>query len=493
MNPYPADHPDLTRFALDELPTADTPAFRSTVEQNPTLQAEVTAIQDLAHQLRAQAPLHDLRLTSQQRQQILQGPISKPIAPRPRPVTSPSPVGRSFGTYLISISRIAALVALVCSAYWLGFSSKSNTPPQLITVTLPAPAAAPASERISHAHPPSPTPLTAVPGPSVTDSPAAVPAPLATETLAATAKPAIEPSKPAEKALVTQKATATPAKPEPRKPATANPAQTLSALASHLGITEPAISLEFLNASRRAADSLELHPKRIRPATSAPANSLQAKPLSPNTKTETPQPAARNRPDLFVHAWRSDIASCPWNPTHRLLRITVQLPSDQESAQIGDHSYPLDIAFDPNNVREYRRLCSRHYPSPEAGHAGKIVVWYEFKPNGSAAESHDNGKHIASVRLTSARFTTQTIGPFDASQIQVLDRGKTWQQAREDFVFESAQVGLQLLLDGAPQNGALNHALVLQLAEHAAPTRGADRGHAHFIKTLRDLRKLTGP
>lgn len=487
MNPYSEDHPDLTRFALDELPTAESEAVKEALTHAPSLQAEVAAIQNIAHQLKAQAPLHDLRLTGAQRQRVLQGPITKPTAPRPR-AQQLKPRTRSGPWHFVrSLTRIAAAVALLLSAFWLGFTSKetksntasaaknlSNQDPEIATVVIPDP--------VSTARKDPADPL--VGRDLIAQAPAAPPPPenASADSIALTQT---EPT-------LTPPSRTAPQSDQPVATSDRTPAKAPTLVASSLGITEPTESTDFVNASRRSSDSLPLRPKNIRPqATSAASGKLQAKPLSPSDRNTPSVSPSRAKPTLFVHAWRSEVASCPWNSAHRLLRITIQLPSDQEAAQIGDHTYPLDITFDPNNVREFRRLCSRSYPSPEADQAGKLAVWYEFQPNGTAAETHGNGKHIANVRLAAARFTTQAVGPFDASQVQVLDRGQSWQEAREDFVFESAQVGLQLLLDGTAQTGHLNHRLVLELAEHSQASE-SDSSRGYFVKTLRELQKLTG-
>jgi hypothetical protein len=484
MNVYSEDHPDLTRFALDELPTADSAALSDALAHQPTLQAEVTAIQELALQLRAQAPLHDLRLTPQQRQRVLQGPIAKPTATRPRPQHLVQAPQRGAWSLLSAVTRIAAMVALLLSTFWLGFSVKEWQAPVRLPDTEPAIEPSTALATVTDLAESSPSPsepsvqeelatAPSVPPASTEAPPTLPPAPASTDSVAITEPAPLPP----EVNMAAAEIAPLDAKSKPT-------------LASSLGITEPSASVDFINASRRGSDTLALHPKRIRPPAPAASKHLQAKPLAPGSK---PGPAAapRGKPDLFVHAWRSEVASCPWNADHRLLRITVQLPSDQEAAQIGDHTYPLDITFDPNNVREFRRLCSRHYPSPEAGHAGKLVAWYEFQPNGSPAQSHGNGKHIANVRLAAAKFTTQAVGPFDATQVQVLDRGLRWQQAHEDFVFESAQVGLHLLMDGTPKIGQLNHQLVMQLAKHPQ-TADTDGSRAYFVQTLSEVQKLTG-
>jgi hypothetical protein len=171
--------------------------------------------------------------------------------------------------------------------------------------------------------------------------------------------------------------------------------------------------------------------------------------------------------------------------------VNLQFPADQEAVQIGDTDYPLEVAFDPNNVRQFRRLGTRHIPSPELRSAGQQVVWYEFRPNGSPASAHESGKLVATVRLPAARFTTQAIGPFDASRLQVIDRGQGWRQARDDFRFETAMLGLGLLLDGGLPGSDLNHQLLIQVAETAKGT-DPDGNRTRLVQALRQLAHLTG-
>ena len=93
--------------------------------------------------------------------------------------------------------------------------------------------------------------------------------------------------------------------------------------------------------------------------------------------------------------------------------------------------------------------------------------------------------------LPNARFTSQAVGPFDSSRLQVIDRGYSLQNAREDFVFETSVVGFGLLLRGEDQLGSLNHGLVLNLAKQA---KGADAGgeRARFIRLVQDAQRATG-
>jgi hypothetical protein len=83
------------------------------------------------------------------------------------------------------------------------------------------------------------------------------------------------------------------------------------------------------------------------------------------------------------------------------------------------------------------------------------------------------------------------VGPFDGSKLNVQDRGITWQAAREDFVFESAVVGLGMLLRGDHQSPGLDHRLVLTLAEKS---KGSDASgeRGRFIRQVNEVRRAAG-
>lgn len=466
MNDSSSDNPLLTRYALDELPVAEREAVCEWIESQPDLQAEVTEIQNLAEALRASAPLHDLRLTSSQRHRVLQPPARKPLPAAPRPVAV-RPV-RS-GSWLGSLARIAALVTFALTAFWMGRETRPTA--EQVLAEAP-PAETPATETAAES---SPTHLIKA------DLP---PAPAASEQIAkvepVVAEPVIETARPETKTQPAPAVAVVKASPQiafPRIPS--------------FGLTTTRADAPFINASRTAADLLPLHPRQLRQPPLVSAAKLEAKPVDPALaapKTETP---ARKKPDLYLHSWSAEVATCPWDPQLRLIRVNLQFPADQEAVQLGDPNYPLEVTFDPNNVRQFRRLGTRHVPSPEVRSAGHQVVWYEFRPNGSPAAAHESGKHIATVRLPAARFTTQAVGPFDATRLQVLDRGQDWRQARDDFRFETAMLGLGLLLDGGLPGSRLDHQLLIEVAESAKGT-DPEGSRARLVQALRQLAHLTG-
>ena len=99
---------------------------------------------------------------------------------------------------------------------------------------------------------------------------------------------------------------------------------------------------------------------------------------------------------------------------------------------------------------------------------------------------------MATVTVPNARFISQTVGPFDSSKLRALDRGQSWENARDDFVFETAIVGFGMLLRGEENLGSLNHELVLKLAEKAQGNAAKNDERTKFIKLVQEARRVTG-
>jgi hypothetical protein len=368
---------------------------------------------------------------------------------------------------MASVLRIAALLTLSFAAYWLGTQSQEKESPATVSTTPPqtdtTPPKTPTEHRIPADLPPAPV--------------------------------VVDPSKAIVSTLPEQPAPAAPVQPAvaqaPVVPLEEPPKNTFAKFPS-FGLVTAKANAPFINASKTPGDNTVVYPRRLRQPIEPASTQLEAKPLDPSASgTAQKESPARKKPGLYIHSWRSEVAACPWDSNLRLLRVNLQLPADQEAVQIGDSDYPLEIVFDPNNVRQFRRLGTRHIPSRELRSAGTQVVWYEFQPNGSPANSHETGKHIATVRLPSARFTTQTVGPFDGSSLQVLDRGQDWRTAREDFRFETAMLGLGILLDGGLPGGKLNHQLLLEVAE-TTPSKDPEDSRARLVQALRQLATWTG-
>ncbi|TDU81154.1 anti-sigma factor RsiW [Prosthecobacter fusiformis] len=480
MKSSPHENPDLTAYALGELHARQATEIHALLAACPVATHELEQVEAVTDALRQGAPIPQDRLLPEQRHAVLY-PTNLPrrmgpLMPRPIP-RKPS----IFRPIINGVIKAAAIVVLTGAAYIIGRHTGLGTAPEEIIVetAAPAPVIVPQETPVVAKEPEAMVALAPEADAPVIEEVEAIltPAPVSEKAeIAAISSPAPVPMVVA----------APSAKPDAvlTKPMAA-PVASISS--RPLPLTTPGRHVAFLSASRHPVDQFDLTPAQIRPRPAkVNKNSLLAAPAPIRQAPESKDNGKPRTPDLYIHSWKADVASCPWNEDHRLLRVTIQLPADQPAAMT-KASYPLRVTFDPNNVREYRQLCERHQPAAELRKAGTHVVWYEFLPNGSG----DGVKTVATVTLDKGHFTTQTVGPFDSTKLSIQDAGGAWTQAREDFVFDSAVVGFGLLMRGVPSTPQLDHGLVLRLAEQS---KGADvtgeRGR--FIKLVREAAGAAG-
>ena len=475
----PSDTPELTAYALGELQPLQAAEVHDLLAACPAATHELEQIEAVTDALRHGAPIPQERLRPEQRHAVLR-PTQlprrlAPLAPRALPVKR-----RPGGAWsaLPGLLKAAAVLTLAGTAYFIGRHTDPlpADSPSLAAATpaaVPAPAPAGNAPRLTFAQPVPEARLATIPSATPSATPAPAPTPEKPPVIVHRPNP---PAAPAV-AVVAPKAAA---------PAPAAASRQPAAAPTLLALTTPAASQEFVNASRQPEDQFALRPAGIRPRpVQAAKGTLFASPAPAATAAAEPRVKART-PDLYIHSWRAEVASCPWNSSHRLLRVVIQLPADQPAATTQE-TYPLKVSFDPNRVRQYRQLCERHQPAAELRSAGTHVVWYEFQPNGSL----DGSRTVATATLPGAKFTTQTVGPFDSTRLSIQDRGLAWQAAREEFIFDSSVVGFGLLLRGAQHAPGLDHTLVLKLAEAG---KGADAGgeRARFIRLVTEAKKAAG-
>ena len=520
MSPSHPDSADLTAYALGELPLEQERQMREWIAANPEAQAGLARIESISEALHHGAPIPALKLTPQQRQNVLAPPkgprIFTPMMPR-QPVAK---VRSRFSPFLASVTRIAAALAVAGIAFVLG--RHAGTPsPEVAEVANPsstegkinaspaaalpakmekpaaaaavgdrpmaaaAPAARPAAGAAPIIPPPAESvaaqPETAAPATTVAGTQAVPPAPLPASPPAAR-KPSPSPTAPGPAAPVAQAVAAAP-RPEAAKPSPG---------------TIPASDLRgYAVASRDPISKVTLRPHETRPAPVKPVKGeALASPVSPNAAPVPPDKAPARAPEFAIQSWKAEVASCPWNPGHKLMRVLVQAPADQLAAASASNTYPLQVKFDEIAVRSYRLLSESHVaPHPGASNAAH-VMWYEVIPNRGAPDaSRDAGRSVATISVGNARFDSQAVGPFDGKDsrtLHALDSGVKWENAREDFLFETAIVGFGLLLRGEENLGSLNHELVLKLAEHAKGDKEVDGERAKFIRLVREARRMTG-
>jgi anti-sigma factor RsiW len=466
------DTSELTAYALGELQAHQAGAIHSLLTACPAATSELEQIEAVTEALRQRAPIPQDRLQPDQRHAVLYPTqIPRRVAPMmPRPMVKKT----SQAWPVMSILLKAAALFIITGAAFFAGRQVSLIGTQLdVAQSQPVPAkpapiskpAAPAKVEVAVVKP-TPAPAASVSAPQPAPilekaAIAAIPAPVKPEVIVAKT----EPVKAAQEII--------------------HSAPELKPVVP-LAVNRLNREVAFISTNQQAADRFSIKPADIRPLPVKGKDKEQfASPLKgPAPKIEEKKQAQ----GIYIHSWKTETTSCPWNPSTRLLRVTILLPADQPAATAST-SYPLDVNFDRRNVREFRRLTERHLPAAELRSAGTQVVWYEFQP--AANELNTPGKTIATVTLDQARFTTQTVGPFDESKLNVVDRGATWQTAREDYLFESAVIGLGMLLNGDHQSPNLNHQLILDLAEKS---KGSDSSgeRGRFIRQLNDARRAAG-
>ncbi|MBE2287590.1 MAG: DUF3520 domain-containing protein [Prosthecobacter sp.] len=476
MNPQ--DNPHFTAYALGELSAEEARELHEMLAITPAAAHELEQIEAVTDALRHGAPIPQARLTHEQRYAVLH-PSNLPRRVQPMlPRTTVQRPRATFWPMMGTVLKAAAVIAVSGAAFLAGWSF-SSVAKDAATI-----AATPAKEPGKLPSPkapevlPTPKKVTPVPQPQV----AALP-PQKVETPPMKEEPVKVAEPAANKAVAEAKPAPAPA-PAPMVVAPAVvPAVTGT---TNFGFSAPAGRQVFASTTKQPSDQFRVRPNLIKPAPPKPKGEMLASPQPPNVKNE-PKPARVN--DLYIHSWKAEVAACPWNPAYRLLRLVIQLPADQPAVLSSDASFPVQVSFDPANVKQFRMLSERHLAASELRSAGTHVLWYEFQPNGASDVPRD--RQIANVTMPNARFTAQAVGPFDSSKLQVIDRGYSLQNARDDFVFEAAVVGFGLLMRGTGQTGELNLDLVLNLAKQV---KGADSNgdHARFIRLVQDARRVAG-
>jgi outer membrane biosynthesis protein TonB len=459
MNPQ--DNPHVTAYTLGELDAAQAREIHQALHENSAAAHELEQIEAVTDALRHGAPIPSARLTPDQRHAVLHPTnlprFVQPMMPRPAPVKKPAVFWNTFNVVL----KAAAVIALTGGAFLLGWQMQPQAAPSVAEVT-----------------PPSTEPVKAQIKPVIAEAPPKQPAPA----VIAEPKPVSTPAKPVlvvaeapKPAPIVIAKVAEDPKPAPQPPL-------------NLGFTLPHGAAAFASTSKEPTGKFTLLPALVRPAPAKKDAQAFAAPVSNANAKAAVKPAMAS--ELLIHSWQSEVATCPWNETHRLLRIVIQLPANQTAVtSVNAAAFPMEIAFDPLAVKQFRFLCERHIAAPELEKAGTHVVWYEFEPNGKSDIKAPAARQIATVTVGNTRFTQKTVGPFDDSKLQVLDRGFTLENARDDFVFESAVVGFGMLMRGAGQLGSLNNELVLSLATRA---KAESPERARFIKLVQDAQRAAG-
>jgi anti-sigma factor RsiW len=481
------DHPDLTAYALGELAPADAARVRNWLAQSPEAMAEFKRIQQTVEALQAAPALPKRALHPHQRETVLA--MGQPTA-RPKNVVPflgfRRPAGS--GTRQNTAGRVvkyAAAACLVAGAFMLGQKTATRmTPavasdddasnPETFTARVaplkPSPVVLPATVQVAVAKPQSHAPAGVAP---VVDE-SKDKAPVAVASAPAPVAPVV----------VAEAKVKAPVAPVAAAAKTSPPAGTQNSGSGSLH--------GFAQASVSAEAELTVRPQSIRPRTlPVPhefAGVVLASPLPPDGKL-APAPAQSKpeaQPALEIHTWKAEFASCPWDSNRRLMRLVVQLPVEQPGIESNDRDYTLVAKFDPFQVQGFRLVTEKQMRPTGLGTQATCFAWYEIIPTRNFNPSLEKPVTVGSVSIEQPRGATSNLAP-----LKLVDKGLAWKDAREDFVFETAMIGWNMLLNGTENIGGLNSKFVLDLAEQ---TRGEDaRGErTKFINAVKQAQRAVG-
>lgn len=468
MNPH--DTPDITAYALGELNPDEAAKVRQLMAKSPEARAEYDSIQQTIGVLKKAPALPKRSLNPRQRETVLA--MGQPIARQGKIIPFSTPVTKSANPFW-QVAKIAAAVAVTSGAFYTGQKSASQT--TLVTVAAVKPETEPASVENSVPQNPS-SPMASEPA-------------MTMQNLITQEQPMVITNNENSTLLVKENVDTPPVSPVNTAPIPAPKAadQPAAQIAAVKPIPSGQTSLKAFNLTSTSQESLiAIHPKMIRPEPVVFAGVVLSSPAPLKAKPDGPR-KPELQPALVVHSWKAEIASCPWDSSRRLMRFVAQIPVDQAAVESNEADYNLSVKFDPALVQGYRLVTEKHMQPSKGGTQATRFAWYEIIPTKAFNASSNKPVTLGTLDIVQPRGSNlPSSGP-----LKLVDRGQGWNDAREDFVFETAMVGFSLLLQGSENIGGLNHKLVLDLAEK---TKGEDpKGErAKFIQVVKQARQVIG-
>lgn len=484
-----SDEPDLTAYAMGELDAAATTRVCQWLAEYPEAREELARIQQTLDVLQEAPSFPRRALHPRQRETVLAMAAATsgrnaviPFATPQRPISRPG----------WTVAKYAAAASLAVGAFVLGQKTVERPP---LGVEQPGLQAASPAGSI-----PAPEPTLVVSDAAATGFVAVEKAnaplpPAPSESPSSPAQPQIVQAGPPRRvnAVVDAAVTVSDARATASLPVVKNPAPSAPVVA-HVPPQPPSLET-FIIAHRDPQAMVSIQPKLLRPARLPVPEEFAgvklASPMAPNAK---PGPEVSRKPDpqpaLSIHSWKTEIASCPWAPERRLLRVVTQIPVEQSGIAINEAAYQINLKFDPFQVQGYRLVAEKHLAASPGGNFATRFAWYEIVPTRNFAASPSRPITVGTVDVVQPRSASpNTNAP--ATLQRIVDRGLAWEDSREDFVFETAMIGFSLLLQGTENVGRLNHKLVLELAES---TKGEDpKGErAKFIQAIRQAQRVAG-
>ena len=434
MNTPDFEQPALTAYALGELNPAEAAAVRRMINTSPAIRAEYDRIAQTVAAMRNAPALPRRALSPRQRETIIAMGRAPSRSGRIVPfsqarVRTPS---AAWG-----FLKFAAAACLTVGAFIMG----QKRAPQSVesadvrvaansAIPAPAPEAAPAAQ-VAASSPPA---ATAQRGAAVMISEAA-------SFEAVQPPPSIAPALLAE-APAPPRANLVVAEPAPISPTTVAPHPAASKAGGLKSFTLAAARAGLGDLGSTAAHASRRQTRAARVRRPVACRSDLGKTESRVQKFRATQ--ARAAASAVDPSGEGRDRVLPLGFLRRLMRVVAQMPVDQDGIETNSRDYQLAVKFDPAQVQAWRLITEKHMPPSNGGLLATRFAWYEIVPGRSFAPKSGKARHHRSARHRPA----PRHAPGTASRSNSSTAGNAWDEAREDFIFETAMVGFNLLLQG---------------------------------------------
>ena len=213
---------------------------------------------------------------------------------------------------------------------------------------------------------------------------------------------------------------------------------------------------------------------------------------------EYPQPSTGETFSLNL-----DVVTCPWEPTHRLVRIGLK--GHQDVTVRGDSR--IEIEFNPRRVASYRLIGydrqktetqnsnEENVDSHPITAGDTLTTLYEVVPLkniGTAARTQNStvaGEAAEPLLTTKLQLRTPGNNAVQSVERVITDTGSSFAEARGDLKFAAAVAEFGMILRDSEYKGS---ATIQQVLEWAEEGKGADiNGYrADFIELVRKAQTL---
>lgn len=472
MNPStPSPKYNLTSYALGEVQPEEIPTYEAHLQMDPSAKAEYDRILETVKVLQQYPAPTTRRLHPQQLKNVLKGPAL------PRKDLKPATI---LPFYQRPAFKVAIAASFTLGAFLLGHLTSNQLHKKSNTVKVQQEEKFEPTEEEPHHF------ITS----SEDSSEASKVAPtlsdfqhILVESLEPKVTPQLDTYRRVQAELAAYKA------PQPATPeAQVSRTPLLDIIAKIPSNSDPISLRGFRNTNQSSEDIFTLVPQYLRQKNNAKTGqnfaSIQKAPEVNFTPRKTPEQV---QPPLQIKSWKAEIASCPWDPARRLLRVVIQAPANQVGILFNDSAYQFNIKFDTFQVLGFRPVAEKHIAPENKQQNATRIMWYELIPSRNFSASDTNPLKIGQLTLHQPKSATET----STQTLPLLDQGTNWRNAREDFIFETSMVGLGLLLQGYANTSFLDHSVVREIAENYKG-KDEDGSRAKFIELIRSAQQAGG-